>query len=336
MIVVTVYYRKNDPSSDQVFADLEKLKVTVPHQLIAIDVGEDPGLDNAFSSSTPVVNVGPYQLRTPFTQKDLEVALRAANDRAEHLTRVGDVEYKTRLKRGHSLTKTDQFTYWLSRHFMAVFNLLVFIYVGLPFLAPVLMKVGATFPARVIYTVYSPLCHQLSFRSWFLFGEQPYYPLNQAHIAGVITYEEISNQTPVDYAEAKAFDGNKVVGYKVAICERDVAIYGSILAFGLIFSVVRKWVKKIPWYVWVGLGIIPIAIDGGSQLVGIFATYFPAGFPVRESTPFLRTLTGCLFGTFSAWYLYPVIDQSMQETKLWLTQKMMIVEELQSQAGKGP
>ncbi len=67
---------------------------------------------------------------------------------------------------------------FFARHWLAAFNLAVLVYVGLPFLAPTLMHAGYETQARWIYTVYSPLCHQLAFRSWFLFGEQPAYPTN--------------------------------------------------------------------------------------------------------------------------------------------------------------
>ncbi len=30
--------------------------------------------------------------------------------------------------------------------------------------------------------------------------------------------------------------GNEVVGYKMAFCERDMAIYGGMLLFGVIYS----------------------------------------------------------------------------------------------------
>ena len=70
----------------------------------------------------------------------------------------------------------DRLIYSLSRHWLAVFNVIVFIYVALPISAPILMKAGAEGPARVIYTVYSPMCHQMAQRSFFLFGEQSAYP----------------------------------------------------------------------------------------------------------------------------------------------------------------
>ena len=38
----------------------------------------------------------------------------------------------------------DRFVRWLARHWLAVFNTIVAIFVALPFLAPVFMHVGAT------------------------------------------------------------------------------------------------------------------------------------------------------------------------------------------------
>ena len=64
----------------------------------------------------------------------------------------------------------DRFVLWLSRHWLGVFNGAAALYVGLPILAPILMNIGATGPAKAIYVAYSPMCHQMAFRSFFLFG----------------------------------------------------------------------------------------------------------------------------------------------------------------------
>ena len=61
----------------------------------------------------------------------------------------------------------DRFVFLLSKHWLIVFNALVLLYVGLPVLAPVLMHLGATRPAMILYTIYRPLCHQMPHRSWF-------------------------------------------------------------------------------------------------------------------------------------------------------------------------
>ncbi len=50
------------------------------------------------------------------------------------------------------------------------------------------------------------------------------------------------------------------------------------------------------------LFMIPIAIDGLTQLVGW-----------RESNWLLRSITGALFGFAAVWLAYPYVDEAMQE-----------------------
>ena len=130
--------------------------------------------------------------------------------------------------------RTRDFIIWLDRqiyafsvHWLAFFNLLVFIYVGLPFAAPALMKAGLTVPAKAIYTVYSPLCHQFGFRSMFLFGENVTAPERALTGINPTTCRNVGGQ------DAQRQRNN---GLLVAYCERDVAIYGGILIAGLIFG----------------------------------------------------------------------------------------------------
>lgn len=57
-----------------------------------------------------------------------------------------------------------------------------------------------------------------------------------------------------------------VAGEQVALCHRDVAIYGTLLFGGLAFGLVRRRLKPLAgrWYL---LLILPMALDGGLQLV---------------------------------------------------------------------
>ncbi|MGB9872711.1 MAG: DUF2085 domain-containing protein, partial [Anaerolineae bacterium] len=60
----------------------------------------------------------------------------------------------------------------LRRHWLFWANSALGLLWGLPWLAPLLMKLNAVAPARMIYTFYRFLCHQLADRSFFLFGPQ--------------------------------------------------------------------------------------------------------------------------------------------------------------------
>ncbi len=324
MITVTLYYRPDCPACEQVEADLSALQNEFPHNLVRMNAQADPALEEAYGDRLPVVQVGPYRLRESITQQDLKAALGAARDRQEFLSK-SDGQYRQRADRGKTITGTDKFTQWLSRHYMAVCNLLVFIYIGLPFLAPALMKEGVNFPAKAIYTIYSPLCHQFAFRSFFLFGEQPDYPRALANVPNVMTYEQVTNSNQVDLLAARKFIGNDLVGYKVALCERDVAIYLGILAFGLIFALTGRRIKSVPWYFWLLIGVVPIGVDGSSQLPALLNMPGLSWLPIRESTPFLRVLTGGLFGVMTAWYIYPIIEESMRETRNIMAHKIAVI-----------
>jgi uncharacterized membrane protein len=190
--------------------------------------------------------------------------------------------------------------------------------VGIPFLAPVLMKVGATTPAQVIYHAYGYVCHQFAFRSWFLFGKQVAYPRAEAGVTGLISYQEATGLNGYDLLSARAFVGNAQLGYKVALCERDVAIYGGILLFGILFAVLRRKIKSVHWIVWILIGIVPIGLDGFSQLISQPPLYL---IPFRESTPILRVVTGFLFGFLTAWFGYPYVEESMIENRKFMDGK---------------
>jgi uncharacterized membrane protein len=341
MISVTLYGREDCHLCDQALEDLKALQEQYPHRLVVIDVDGNTDLLRAYGLDVPVVEVGPYRLKAPITRQELAVTLGAATDRARDLEAINSADYQTRMQRGWKVTGADRFSYWLSRHYMTIFNTLVLIYVGLPFLAPVFMALGFTAPARLIYRGYGAVCHQFAFRSWFLFGEQPVYPREAARIEGMLTYSQATGLDETDQLAARQFLGNPQLGYKIALCERDVAIYGGILLFGLVFSLTGKRLKSLPWYIWILVGILPVAVDGISQLLSQppFNTLpVLSQIPYRESTPFLRTLTGGLFGLATAWFGYPMVEETMVETRRFMALKFARVRELQSEgaiAGEG-
>lgn len=327
MLNVTLFSRKDCHLCDQAEADLQALQDRFPHKLAIIDIDDNPELEAAYGFAIPVVEVGPYTLKAPFDQRKLLVTLGAAQDRVQRLSE--DTGYQKRVERGKSISGADRFAMWFSKRYMLIFNLFVFIYVGLPFLAPVLLRAGAETPANAIYRLYGGLCHQLSYRSFFLFGEQPIYPRDQADVDGFETFNQATGLDEEGVIAARHFRGDDVVGYKIGLCQRDLAIYGAILLFGIVFSVTGKKIKPLPLWLWLLLGIVPIGLDGGTQLVGMFVAQFQgqfweilaSAFPARESIPFLRVLTGGLFGLTTAWFGYPLVEETMLETRMLLTKK---------------
>lgn len=334
MLTVTLYTRKDCHLCEQAKADLESIQGKYPHRLVEIDIDSDPALQKKYLAEIPVVEVGPYALKAPFDKQKLMMTLGAAGDRRGQLDKLGREDHYERLRRGQEISRADRSMDWFSRHYLAVMNFFVLLYFGLPILAPTLMKVGATLPASVIYTVYKPLCHQFGFRSFFLFGEQPYYPLAEARLSGVKTFEEITGFQDLDNPaafsrfQARQFTGNETVGYKMALCERDMAIYGAIFLFGVLYAATGRRLKPLHWTLWILIGVGPIGLDGFSQLFSQMNWQWLASFlPYRESTPLLRVLTGALFGFTTAWFAFPYMEESMAETRQFFIKKFAAIRE---------
>ena len=326
MINLTYYFSPDDETHKNIEESLIKVGEKYEFHITRIDVTKEKELFDDFGE-TPFIKVGPYTLQGDISFQQIMVSVGAAIDRDRNLRRVGDVNYEKKVNKGKTISGSDKITLFVTKHYMLIFNFVVLLYAGLPFLAPVFMHYGLNTPAKIIYTIYKPLCHQLSFRSFFLYGEQPYYPRDLANVDGVLSYEDYFHKDSSDILYAREFVGDDVAGYKVALCERDVALYGSFLLFGVIFHITGRKIKKIPWYIWIIFGIVPMGIDGTSQLPGMVSSILPSWVVIRESTPFLRVLTGALFGIFTAWYLYPMVEETMKDTRKMLYHKQNYIQQ---------
>lgn len=208
----------------------------------------------------------------------------------------------------------DRTTLWLSKHWLALINTVLAFYVGLPFLAPVLLENGHPLAANIIYSVYAPMCHQLPQRSYFIYGEQATYTIQE--LAARVGEENL----PL-YPWPRAFNGDEHVGYKVALCERDVAIYGALLVSGLAFGLVRSRVRPLPFWAYLLIGLVPMGLDGGSQLVSHIAPALFGGV-ARESTWVLRTVTGAAFGWATVWLAFPHLHLAFAEMREISSQRL--------------
>jgi uncharacterized membrane protein len=301
---VTLFARPGCTLCDDVREELRGLQALVPHVLVEVNIESDAVMHARYLEQIPVVVVGPYTLRAPIAPTDLRVALQAYASASQPSAPPAVAR--------PAAVRTNLTMRFISRHWLALFNLVILLYVGLPFVAPVLMKAGAERQAHWIYKAYSPLCHQWAFRSWFLFGPQPAYPRALAGTA-LTTLSEATGIDENDVQAAREFVGNDQVGYKVALCQRDVAIYGGLLLGGVLFAGVRRRLQPMPIWAWALFGVLPIALDGGSQLLGAFP-FLP--WLARESTPMLRTVTGLAFGLANVWLAYPYVEESMNEARV--------------------
>ena len=194
----------------------------------------------------------------------------------------------------------DKAIFKLAKHWLVLANLFWGLYVGLPFLAPVLMDAGMTVPAKAIYTIYRPACHQRPERSYFYGGPQAIYSIEELEAAGLDT-NPFAREI-----------GNEQLGWKVAFCERDVAIYGSIFLMGLVYALFRKRLRARRMRVLhFALFLVPMAIDGVLQL-----------FSFYESTWLMRSLTGAIFGIGAVLFAYPYVDEGFADVRRTINSKL--------------
>jgi uncharacterized membrane protein len=211
---------------------------------------------------------------------------------------------------------------FLGRHWFFVFSLGLGLYVSLPFLAPVFMKIGWNGAGRVIYFIYSWLCHQLPERSYFLFGPKFTYSLAEVQNA----WQNTTNPLIL-----RQFVGNPEMGWKVAWSDRMVSMFTSIWLFGMLWWSLRRWLKPLPWWGLV-LFLLPMAVDGTSHflsdMAGIgqgfrdsnawlaalthqaFSASFYAGDAWGSFNSLMRLFTGIAFGLGGVWFGFPNLDDA--------------------------
>lgn len=186
---------------------------------------------------------------------------------------------------------------WLGRRWLALWLAGATAYLAGALAAPLLAAGGAAPAAAVLYALYRPMCHQLPHHSWFLFGPHAHYtwPVLQPFTDAPLAHPLRALHQPV---------GDPSVGYQIAICQRDLATFGALLAASIVWA--WAWRRRpdpppempAAWYV---AALVPIAVDGLTQLAGW-----------RTSTPLLRTVTGALFGAATALFVLPLVAAAMR------------------------
>ncbi len=148
----------------------------------------------------------------------------------------------------------------LQRHWLAIFNGALALFIGMSALGPVGYALGLTGPSSALFDFYRVFCGQVPSHSFY------------------------------------------IAGYQMCLCSRCLAIYSSLLAGGLILALFRYRayfrLRPIGWRWWL-LGMLPMALDGGTQLFGW-----------HESNVYLRLLTGAIFGLATAWFVLPQIENA--------------------------
>jgi uncharacterized membrane protein len=325
MMQVVIYTAAGfQEETNRMEALLDSLAQKYPHKLKIVDISNSAFLAEAFTGKLPNLEVGQFNFSCQVSPDALAQALAQTQ---LSLKVDNDIKNKQQLRIASERPKFnawDRFSLWFSKRYLQVIMGFLILVVGLAFLAPLLMAWGLPDAAQSLYGFYHPFCHQLAFRSLFLFGQQPFYPRKLAGVHGLMTFEEATGLPEDDFVAASAFLGSSEMGYKVALCQRDIAIQSALLIFVLIFALSRQKIKSIPIFIWFIFGLLPIALDGGTQLLSQLDWQGLAWLTPRESVPWQRLVTGALFGLLSAWFILPILRESLLETRFSLEKKAIL------------
>jgi uncharacterized membrane protein len=163
-------------------------------------------------------------------------------------------------------------------NWMAMLAVLGGLFVGLPWLAPVLRHWGWVGGANVIYFIYSFVCHQLPERSYFLFGGKFTYSLPEIQAV----WPEAAHPMLL-----RQFVGTTTMGWKVAWSDRMVSMYTSLWLSLVVGWALRRRLPALPLWGLILLAL-PMALDGTSHLLSDLAG-IERGF--REYNLWLVALT---------------------------------------------
>ena len=196
----------------------------------------------------------------------------------------------------------DKFMKWYYTY-LAVF----FIFIATLILTPIFAHFGMDSLASFFYNIYTPTCHQWIYRSFCVFDDYSIqdcilhdneqesmvftqYTSDEMNYTGQFFY----SRDQIGRMRAERVERNGLIGYKFPNDARNMGIWISLFIGG--GFVLRRDPTKLPSPIWFILALIPIGIDGTSQM-----------FALRESINILRFATGFIAGFGTSFYIYPMI-----------------------------
>ncbi len=135
--MVDVFLLTTDPTSDKVgkiTAWLSTLQKSFPHQLHLIDLRQQTFFKK-HGEETLIIRVDEKQVVNPEDFERISLVLAEAHKNAN------SPDYRPATSKDR-LGARERFSLWFSRHYLALINIILALYVFLPILAPVMMRLG--------------------------------------------------------------------------------------------------------------------------------------------------------------------------------------------------
>ncbi|MFA5049443.1 MAG: DUF2085 domain-containing protein [Candidatus Micrarchaeia archaeon] len=133
---------------------------------------------------------------------------------------------------------------------------------------------------------YTVFCHQITSRSYCYFPDS-----NQI--------ENCYDSSEFNPSKESIVEKSTGTGYKFPVCARDTGFYLFAFLGGIALFFLKKYKSDyVPHPIWLILAIIPMALDGGTQLIGL-----------QESTNIIRFTTGAIAGIALPFYMVPILNR---------------------------
>jgi len=200
----------------------------------------------------------------------------------------------------------------INKYIAELVLILIGVYILMPFLSPIALANGQEKFGEGIQKFYVAFCHQRVERSIFLYGED-----------GLITFYSISELTEKGYLPdtdpghdgfGHGYWGNDEIGYKVAFCIRDTAMYGALFLAGVFLVIYSK--RKLKYLKLPGWGfallLLPMMIDGVFQSIAEVFEFDWVSQAYIDNIP-KRIITGAMFGVGFAFFVFTnLLEASME------------------------
>lgn len=191
-----------------------------------------------------------------------------------------------------------------------ILSLFFIVYVTFPIMAPYFLQSDTPQVGWWIHTVYHFGCHQRPERSLFFYGDKISYSSSELEAFGY-------QGSIIGYP----FVGNTEIGFKTALCVRDLFLYSSMGITGILICANRLRVSINKWLI--VFGIMPMVLDGGIQFISEFLYYSQSRWGLELAKPFYisnnvtRALTGTLFGITFGIILIGELKKVLTEEQEW-------------------
>jgi len=240
-----------------------------PFTLSVLNIGQDKFLRQAYQGKLPCLEIGPFTLSGTINSNTLENALYEAQFRL-----AASQVLKTQKSR-KSASKPPRFTIgivfpygFLSITFPLSSSSLLFSLVFFSCAYPHEIR-SASSCAKHLQGL-SHLLSPISFSVHFSLRPTSCLSSTISRCKRVNLFWASHWVERNQFCYSSAFIGNPNIGYKLALCQRDLAIQSAILIFTLLFALSHQKIKPVPILIWAVLGFLPIILDGSTQLLSQF------------------------------------------------------------------